>query len=51
MLDNHLYQFLHITFCERSIRVKAITRVQNNSFHLRVGKSPLHLFHITTTLV
>lgn len=42
MLDNHLHQFLHIHFCASVLSsVKAITRVQNNSFHLRVGKKSI----------
>lgn len=44
LLDNHLNKFLHITFYEGSIHVKAITWIQYNSFHLRVGKSPLNNF-------
>lgn len=44
LLDNHLNKFLHITFYESSIHVKAITWIQDNGFHLRVGKSPLSNF-------
>lgn len=44
MLDNHLNKFLHITFDEGSIHVEAIAWIQDDSFHLRVGKSPLNNF-------
>lgn len=42
LLANHLNKFLHITFDEGSIHVKAISGIQDNSFHLRAGESPLN---------
>lgn len=44
LLANHLNKFLHVAFDEGSIHVKAISGIQDDSFHLRVGGRPLNHF-------